>query len=120
VLLPLWPIEPVLPLWPVEPLLLPLWPIEPLLPAVGLWLSELAVDGGPWLSDDAVVPLAPELPALAVPAPVVDESDGPPAIGGALLLLLEPGSLLAVRVSLLRCAQAPSPIRLVAASAIPR
>jgi hypothetical protein len=71
------------------------------------------------LSDDAVVPLAPELPALAVPAPVVDESDGPPAMGGALLLLLEPGSLLAVRVSL-RCAQAPSPIRLVAASAIPR
>jgi hypothetical protein len=102
--------------------LLPLWPIEPLLLAAGLWLSA-AVDGGPWLSDGAVVPLAPcELPALAVPAPpVADESDGLPAAPvEAALLLLEPGSLLAVRVSLLRCAQAPSPIRLVAASAIPR
>jgi hypothetical protein len=117
--LPLCPgVEPVLPLWPTE--LLPLWPIEPVLPALGLWLSALEVDCELWLSD--AVPPAPELPAPAVPAPVVDdESDGPPAVpAGAALLLFEAGSLLAVRVSLLRCAQAPSPIRLVAASAIPR
>ncbi|HXN81186.1 MAG TPA: hypothetical protein VN883_01845 [Myxococcales bacterium] len=106
-------------------MLLLLWPIEPLLLAAGLWLSELPeVDGGgPMLSEGAVLPLMPcEVPALAVPEPLVaDGSDGPLATPvEAALLLLEPGSLLAVRVSLLRCAQAPSPIRLVAASAIPR
>jgi hypothetical protein len=102
----------LLPLWPIEPVLLPLWPIEPLL---------LDDGGGPMLSEGAA-PLVPcEVPALAVPGPVVaDGSDGLAAVPVEAALLLEPVSLLAVRVSLPRCAQAPSPIRLVAASAIPR
>jgi hypothetical protein len=117
----------LLPLWPIEPVLLPLWPIEPLLLAAGLWLSVEALGsvpldgGGPMLSEGAV-PLVPcEAPALAVPGPVVaDGSDGLAAVPVEAALLLEPVSLLAVRVSLPRCAQAASPIRLVAASAIPR
>jgi hypothetical protein len=90
--------------------------------ALALGSVPLDDGGGPMLSEGAVLPLMPcEVPALAVPGPVVaDESDGLAAAPVEAALLLEPVSLLAVRESLLRCAHAPSPIRLVAASAIPR